>query len=727
MASIKISMRENSSVLVVFTMFMLLYSCQEMTEKQDFTQYVDPFIGTDGVGHCFPGACVPFGLVQASPETGNGSWEYCSGYQYGDTLIYGFSQTHLNGTGCPDLGDLLLLPFTGSAVKDKFVSICDKSTESARPGYYSVFLSDFEVQAEMTASAHCAFHRYTYQGDSSPKLLIDFQSGLVREIEDLHSRVLEAEVNFDSNTRISGFATTKEWLERTYYYVIEFNKPITGKLKLNPKSEFEKASRYVFDFDLKKGEELEIKVALSAVSVAGAKKNLESEISNWDFDKVRNQSKALWNDHLSRIKVEGSKEKKNTFYTSMYHLFIQPNNIADTGEEPFYSTLSLWDTYRAAHPLYTIIAPEKVDGMVNSMIKQYDQQGHLPIWALWGKETYTMIGNHAVPVIVDAYLKGFRGFDEKKAYDAVKNSLTQNQLKSNWDIYTKYGYYPFDRIEEESVSRTLESVYDDYCAALFAKALDHTDDFHYFRNRSEFYKNLFDNQTNMMRGKDSKGNWRTPFFSSLLSSAGALGGDYTEGNAWQYTWHVQHDVEGLIGLMGGSNNFTTKLDSLFALEVSKDKSGFVLDVSGLIGQYAHGNEPSHHISYLYTLAGKPWKTQELVHQICASQYFDSKDGLCGNEDCGQMSAWYIFSNLGFYPVNPCGGNFVLGAPQLKEATIDLQNGETFKINTVNFSEKNRYVQSMKLNGLDYLKNTITYHDLMQGGELTFVMGVDPVF
>jgi predicted alpha-1,2-mannosidase len=719
-------MINKSLIFAAFILAVLLNSCQAKTEKVDFTQYVDPFIGTAGTGHCFPGACVPLGMIQASPETGNGAWEYCSGYQYKDSLIRGFSQTHLNGTGCPDLGDILMLPFAGNANRREYASSFSKDSETASPGYYRVILSDSEVKAELTASEHCAFHKYTYLKDNSPKLLIDFQSGLVRNLKDLHSHVIEASVNFENDYRISGFARTKEWLERTYFYVIEFDKPIAGKLKLEPASELEKAPRYIFDFDLKKGENLKVKVALSAKSVDNAKKNITSEIPDWDFDKVRIEAKALWNDRLSRIKIEGSSEKKRIFYTSMYHLFIQPNNIADAGEQSFYSTFSLWDTYRAAHPLYTIIAPEKVDDFINSMLRQYDEQGFLPIWALWGKETYTMIGNHAVPVIADAYLKGFKGFNVTKAFEAVKESLTRNHKKSDWNVYAKFGYYPFDIIKEESVSKTLEFTYDDYCAALFAKALGQSDDFKYFMNRSGFYQNLFDKQTCLMRGKDSAGCWRTPFHTSLLSAAGSIGGDYTEGNAWQYTWHIQHDVDGLIKLMGGSSNFTEKLDSLFAMKVATEKSGSVLDVSGLIGQYAHGNEPSHHVSYLYTLAGKPWRTHELVRQIIESQYSDAKNGLCGNEDCGQMSAWYIFSNLGFYPVNPCGGEFVLGAPQLKGATINLPGGKAFKIKTVNFSDGNRYVQSIKLNGNDYEKNTISYQNIIQGGELTFIMGSDPV-
>jgi len=712
---------------IVAVVFLFACSAPEKTEnKVDFTKYVNPFVGAAEFGHCFPGACVPFGLIQAGPETGNCSWAYCSGYQYEDSIINGFSQTRLNGTGCMDLGDILMLPFSGETVMKKYGSHYNKSTEQATPGYYSVELTDFGVKAEMTASEHTAIHRYIFQGSEKPRLLIDFQSALTGSEKQLHEHVLNANVNIENETTVSGFSTTKVWLERTYYYVIEFSKPFVAKTELAKQDDAEKAPRYVFGFDLKPGEDLMVKVAISSTGVDGAKKDLQTEIPDWGFDAVREKAKDKWNNYLSRVQVDGTEEQKHIFYTSMYHLFIQPNNIADVNEDPFYSTLSIWDTYRAAHPLYTILAPERVDGFVNSMLRQNDEQGFLPIWALWGKETYCMIGNHSVPIIVDAYLKGFRGFDAEGAYQAVKTSLTVNHLNSEWDVYDKYGYYPFDLIKTESVSKTLESVYDDYCAAQFAKALGKNDDYKYFTNRSNFYKNLFDSRIKLMRGKDSKGNWRTPFNSFELSHASTSGGDYTEGNAWQYTWHVQHDVPGLIDLMGGPDYFTTKLDSLFELSGKQKGSGFVLDVTGLIGQYAHGNEPSHHVSYLYTLAGKPWKTQKLVREICKTKYQDKINGLCGNDDCGQMSAWYIFTCLGFYPVNPCGGDYVIGAPQLPKAVVHLAGGKTLTVIANNLSEENKYVSSVKLNGQQIKSAQINHKDLMQGGTLEFEMTDKPV-
>ncbi len=712
--------------LVVLSLLMACSPKNQPVSETDYTLYVNPFVGAAEFGHCFPGACVPFGLIQAGPETGNCSWAYCSGYQYEDSIINGFSQTRLNGTGCMDLGDVLMMPFSGETVKEKYGSHYDKNTEQASPGYYSVDLTDFGVKAEMTASEHTAIHRYTFNGKEKPHLLIDFQSALTGSENQLHKHVLDANVNIENETTVSGFSTTRVWLERTYYYVIKFSKPFVAKTRLAKQSDDEKAPRYVFDFDLKPDEELMVKVAISSTGVEGAKKNLQSEIPDWSFEPVREKAKKQWNNYLSRIQIEGTEEQKHIFYTSMYHLFIQPNNIADAGNDVFYSTLSIWDTYRAAHPLYTILSPERVDGFVNSMLRQNDEQGFLPIWALWGKETYCMIGNHAVPIIVDAYLKGFRGFDAERAYRAVKTSLTKNHRNSEWDVYNKYGYYPFDLIKTESVSKTLESVYDDYCAAQFAKALGKDEDYKYFTNRSGFYKNLFDPQTRLMRGKDSKGNWRTPFNSFELSHASTAGGDYTEGNAWQYTWHVQHDVPGLVGLMGSNEYFTEKLDSLFEMTSSQEGSGFVADVTGLIGQYAHGNEPSHHVSYLYTLAGKPWKTQKLVREICKTKYMDKINGLCGNDDCGQMSAWYIFTSLGFYPVNPCGGDYVIGAPQLSKAVVQLADGKTLTVIANNLSEENKYVSSVKFNGQQINSTQINHKKLMQGGTLEFEMTDQPV-
>ena len=718
---------------------LILASCNQkrkavLEDSMDYAQYVNPFIGNADNGHTFPGACVPFGLIQASPETGNDSWRYCSGFNFEDDSIMGFAQTHLNGTGCSDLGDILLFPFSGEIKNGVYKSKFDKQTQKATPGYYTVNLSDYNVNVELTATERTAFHKYTFNDDAASHLLVDLQSGVVWSQESLREHVLFSEVSMPDNYTIVGHQEVKNWVRRHYYYVLKFDKPYTIKETL-PARKGEKAKRLILAFDLGKGETLQTKAAISTVSIDGAIASLEKENPSWEFEQIKSQARSKWNSVLSNVQVTGTEDEKINFYTSMYHLFVQPNNITDTDGKyrgandsiylsqsgEYYSTLSLWDTYRAAHPLYTILAPEKVDAMVQTMLAHHKAQGYLPIWALWGKENHCMIGNHAIPVIVDAYLKGFTGFDAEEAYRAIKESSVNSHKNSDWETYNKYGYYPFDIITVESVSRTLESAYDDYCVAQMAKSLGKTDDYNYFMNRSNFYKNLFDPETKLMRGKDSKGQWRTPFSAFHLSHASSSGGDYTEGNAWQYTWHVQHDVESLIDLIGGKEQFVTKLDSLFFLDIQEESTGFVSDVTGLIGQYAHGNEPSHHVAYLYSYADRKDKTQELIREIFDRFYLPKPDGLCGNDDCGQMSAWYIFSAMGFYPVNPIGGEYILGAPQIEKVTIKLPNQKLFTVEARNLSEENKYVQFVELNGKPVEGLAIYHTDVMNGGELVFNM------
>ncbi|RKR84589.1 putative alpha-1,2-mannosidase [Mucilaginibacter gracilis] len=721
--------------LMLFLLFAALASKSQNGQKS-LTGYVNTFIGAADNGHTFPGATVPFGMIQASPETGNCSWDYCSGYRYEDKKIWGFAQTHLNGTGVPDLGDILLQPFTGSTERENYHSAYAKKVEIASPGYYSVILSDFDVKVELTATAHTAFHQYTYPANKgAAKLLVDLQSGLVSSQKQLHEHVIENKVTFEGDDAIVGYSRVKQWVDRNYYYVIIFNKPIF-KTTLLPKTAGDKAPRYVFDFDLKPSEKLKVKIGISCVSIAGAKNNLQTESPGWDFQEIHHNAVKAWDRYLSRAEVQGTPNQKVSFYTSLYHLFIQPNNIADVDgqyrgadnkvykslSKTYYSTFSLWDTYRAAHPLYTILAPEKVNDFVNTMLMHFDRQGYLPIWTLWGKENFCMIGNHAVPVIADAYLKGFRGFDAEKAFNAINSSLTTNHPKSEWDIYNKYGYLPFDLVKEESVSRTLEYAYDDYSAAQMAKALGKTEEYAYFKKRSDFYKNLIDPESTLMRGKDSKGQWRTPFNRFQLSHAGDAGGDYTEGNAWQYTWSVQHGFTGLTGAMGGKLKTAQKLDSLYKLKPVQQGSGFVSDVTGLIGQYAHGNEPSHHVAYLFALLDKPSRTQELVREINDKFYLNKPDGLSGNDDCGQMSAWYVFTAMGFYPVNPVGGQYVLGAPQLPYISIRVTDNKRFTVTAEGLSKHNKYVQKVYLNGKVYHGLFINHKDIMNGGTLKFMMG-----
>lgn len=712
------------------------YSCATADKEPvsiDFTQYVNPFIGAADNGHTFPGACRPFGMIQTSPVTGAVGWRYCSEYVYEDSLIWGFTQTHLNGTGCMDLGDILVMPVTGNRHRawDAYRSRFQKTSESATPGYYTVTLDDAGVKAELTATVHTALHRYTYQQADSASVLIDLQHGPAWNEDQYHSQVQSCEVNWENDSTLTGHVNNKVWVDQDYFFVIRFNRPVAETFEL-PMQQTEKGKRIVSSFNLKQGDQLMMKIALSTTGVEGAKANMEAEMSGWDFEATRQAAKSDWNTYLSRIEVEGTDDQKTNFYTSFYHALIQPNEISDvdgsyrnaadsvvqaTGGK-FYSTFSFWDTYRAAHPFYTLMVPERVDGFVNSMVDQAEVQGFLPIWGLWGKENFCMIGNHGVSVIAEAYAKGFRGFDAERAFNAIKQTQTvSHPLKSNWENYMKYGYFPTDLTESESVSSTLESVYDDYAAADMAARMGKTEDAAYFAKRADFYKNLFDPSTGFMRPKKADGTWKSPFNPSQVGHAESVGGDYTEGNAWQYTWHVQHDVPGLIALMGGEEPFLKKLDSLFTVKLETTQA----DVTGLIGQYAHGNEPSHHVTYLYALAGRPERTQELVREIFDTQYLPKPNGLCGNDDCGQMSAWYMFSAMGFYPVSPVSAQYVFGAPQFPKFVLHLPDGKTFTIIAEGLSKEHKYVDSITLNGEPYTEKFIRHEDIVKGGTLVYRM------
>ena len=699
----------------------------------DYTQYVNPFIGAADNGHTFPGATTPFGMIQTSPVTGAVGWRYCSEYMNSDSIIWGFTQTHLSGTGCMDLGDVLVMPATGERTRswDGYRSHFSKDQESATPGYYSVLLEDPNVKAELTASTRAAFHRYTYNNADQAAVLIDLQHGPAWNENQYHSHVSACEVNWEDDQTLVGHVDNSVWVQQDYFFVVKFNRPVTEKINLEM-AETEKGQRIVAGFDMEPGDELLMKIALSTTGIEGAKKNLEIEIPGWDFEATRQAAKDSWNSYLSRINVTGTKEQLINYYTCFYHALIQPNQISDvdgmyrnaknevvkTGGDAFYSTFSLWDTYRAAHPFYTIMVPERVDGFINSLIENGEAQGFIPIWALWGKDNYCMVANHGVAVVAEAYRKGFRGFDAERALNIMKRTQTEShKLKSDWETYMKYGYFPTDLIRAESVSSTLESVYDDYAVWDMATRMGKAEDIEYYGKRKDFYKNLFDTQTQFMRPRKSDGTWKSPFDPSNVGHSESVGGDYTEGNAWQYTWHVQHDVPGLIELFGGEEKFLTKLDSVFTVELKTSQA----DVTGLIGQYAHGNEPSHHVAYLYTMAGKPERTQELIRQIFDTQYRPEPDGLCGNDDCGQMSAWYMFSAMGFYPVDPVSGNYVFGAPQMPKIVLNLADGKTFTVIAEGISEENKYVESITLNGQPYTKSYITHEDIVNGGTLVFKM------
>ena len=580
----------------LFVLGSTLAGCALSQEEKetDYTQYVNPFIGAADNGHTFPGACCPFGMIQTSPVTGAVGWRYCSEYVYEDSIIWGFTQTHLNGTGCMDLGDVLVMPVNGKRQRqwDEYRSGFSKTTEKATPGYYTVTLDEPNVTAELTATTHTALHRYTFHQADSASLLIDLQHGPAWRDEQYHSQVSFCETNWENDSTLTGHVINKVWVNQVYYFAMKFNRPVIASSEL-PMAATEKGKRIIATFDMKPEDQLLMKVALSTTGVEGAKANLAAELNGWDFEAVRQAAKTEWNSYLSRIDVEGTTDEKTNFYTSFYHALIQPNEISDidgkyrnakdeivqaTGGK-FYSTFSTWDTYRAAHPFYTLMVPERVDGFVNSLVDQCETIGYLPIWGLWGGETFTMIANHSVPIIAEAYAKGFRGFDAERAFNAIKQTQTiSHPLKSNWENYTKYGYFPTDLTEAESVSSTLESVYDDYAAADMAKRMGKEEEAAYFAKRADYYKNLFDPSTKFMRPKKADGTWKSPFNPSQVGHSESIGGDYTEGNAWQYTWHVQHDVPGLIALFGGEEAFLQKLDSVFTVKLETTQA----DVTGLI-------------------------------------------------------------------------------------------------------------------------------------------------
>ena len=733
----------------------------------DVASYVDTRIGGSYRGHTFPGATCPFSLVQASPDTGLCDWDHCSGYVWEDKFLYGFSQTHLSGTGCPDLEDVRILPFSaGFADGDpvQWRQAKDFGSEKGSPGYYTVSFTNDGIVAEATATPRVGVYRFTYAAGKPVKLLVDLQwvnAGAMRKA------VVEFENVLGGDGRsLSGGRRTHAWLRRSVYWKVVFDRPWTKATKLPKAQPTEKGDRYVLEFA--PGAPLVVKAAISTVDKDGAAKNYAAEAEGRSFDEVRAAARAKWNVLLSRMQVHGaSAEQRTAFYTALYHLFIQPNDIADVDgryrggdakvatakDGAYYTGLSLWDTFRAAHPFYTLAIPERVDGFVNSMLGHYRALGFLPVIPYFGWESYCMIGNHSVPVIVDAYKKGFRGFDAGLAFEAVTNSLTvahrnldgKPKIKEDWELYDRCGHYPCDKIRGESVSRTLECGFNDWCAAEFCAALGRGDEA-FFRRRSGYWKNVFDASIGFMRGKDSQGKWRDPFDPFRLGHGGDTANDFTEGNAFQYTWHVLQDPVGLIAAMGGKEAFVKKLDSLFVQPERTEGMGFVGDVTGLIGQYAHGNEPSHHVAYFYPFAGRPDRTAEVVREVCDRFYGVKPGDLCGNDDCGQMSAWYVFAAMGFYPFNPCGGDYVLGAPQFPKvvlhlpvaaetaalhtggsrscATADARERvppKTFTIVAKNLSRENKYVKSVTLNGKPLRGFILKHADIVRGGELVFEM------
>ena len=713
------------------------------------------FIGTDGKGNTTPAACVPFGMVQAGPDTSPSPDRFepgkahTGGYDYRDGWVWRFSQMHVSGTGCCAFGDFGVLPyadgFDGGHRPAKLV----KESERAEPGFYSVSIDEdgSPIAVEIAALAKSAVYRFRYPAGRRAKLLFDLDWGLSGPDPDscFGRKVYWSKCRFASPKAFFGGRKAKIWNDYTVHFACETSRPVLSRRQIRPADGL-RGEIWELDFGPLEDGVLELRIGLSFGSEEKAAGNLAAGAKGMDIESVRRKSARDWEAVLSRVELDPAtpRETAENFRSALYRLCLQPNDLADEDARPAYSTLSLWDTFRAAHPFYTILVPERVPGMVNSMLDQYDRQGYLPIWALGGGENHCMIGHHAVPVIVDACLKGFPGIDHERAFSAIKDSLTKNHdpvgdgtwglMKEDWDILDKYGYYPFDRmrgsyrgrpVRGESVSRTLECAYDDACAARLARFLGKMDDEAFFSRRAGNWRNVYDPSTGFMRGRDSRGNWREPFSPWALGAGPWRDNDFCEGNSWQYTWHVMQDAEGLIGAMGGRDKFVARLESLFAARPLTEADGASYDVSGLIGQYAHGNEPSHHVIYFFALAGRPDLTAKWVREVCETQYHPRPDGLTGNDDCGQMAAWYVFSALGFYPFDPCGGEYVLGAPQLPKVTLHCtptsNSNTSFTVIAKNLSKENKYVKSVTLNGRSVVDWKIRHADIVKGGELVFEM------
>lgn len=722
--------------LIIITL--LIYSCSKNTyievaqKTQPLISYVNPFIGTGGHGHTYPGATMPFGMMQLSPDTRLDGWDGCSGYHYSDSYIYGFSHTHLSGTGVSDYGDVLLMPTNavnfnnGSNGKKGYKAHFSHDNETAEAGYYKVTLDTTNITAELTVSKRSGIHKYQFQNPENQIVILDLKH---------RDELLDYKINMINDTTVSGYRHSKAWAEdqRLFYYMT-FSKPVKNisyavEDAVSSKNYKFESKQAAFEFDNPNNEPVYIKIAISAVDEAGARQNLETEIGSKTFEQVKKEAQNAWETQLEKIVIESDNDDyKTNFYTALYHTMIAPNlyqdvdgryrgldlNIHQTKDFEYYTVFSLWDTYRAAHPLYTIIEQHRTNDFINTFLAKYDEAGIMPIWDLSANETGCMIGYHAVPVIADAYLKGIKNYDAEKAFEAMKHSAVQDKL--GLKSYKSFGFIPVEE-ESESVSKTLEYAYDDWTIAQMAKQLDKTEDYETFTERAQFYKNVFDPETQFMRGR-FRNTWFAPFDPYEVNF------NYTEANSWQYSFYVPQDISGFIKLLGGKDRLEANLDKLFTAKTEtsgRDQA----DITGLIGQYAHGNEPSHHMAYLYNFVNKPHKTQEKIHQILTKLYQNAPDGISGNEDCGQMSAWYIFSSMGFYPVTPASNEYIIGTPLFNKTTINLENNKTFTIKAHDISDKNIYIKSVKLNGNDYPYSYIKHADIVNGGSLEFFMTGQP--
>lgn len=715
--------------IITFAAFAVFNTAQQ----KDYTNYVNPFIGTGGHGHTFPGATVPFGMVQLSPDNPSKGWDWTSGYNYADSVLLGFSHTHLSGTGVGDLYDILVMPFTGSFPEStlnehhRVYDIYYHKDEFASPGYYKTYLTKNKITAELTATDRCGLQRYKYNKAENAKVLLDL--GYAQNFD----APVETHIKIINDKKICGYRKSRGWTANQHvYFVMEFSAPFTYRLfadSVFTAGNEVNARKTVAEFSFN-SQNVMVKTGISSASIDGAEKNLIKEIPGWNFEQVKAEAEKKWNDILGRIQVTDNNERnKKIFYTALYHSYIAPNLFTDENNEYFgadgkvhktdghkhYTLFSLWDTFRALHPLLTITKPEIVDDLVKSLMDFYNESGLLPTWDLWSHDTNVMIGYHAVPVMVDAYLKKLTTVPPAKLYEAVKKSAMQDNFGIK--LLRDYKYIPSE-LELEAVSKVLEYSFDDWCIAQMADKLGDKKDAKYFAERANYYKNIFDKKTGFMRGKDKNGKWVekfNPFFVEHRNT------DYTEANAWQYTFHVLQDEKGLINLFGSEKRFVEKLDSLFTVKSQLEGSNLSPDISGLIGQYAHGNEPCHHVPYLYSFTKQSWKAQEKVAEIRKIMYGDDEHGLVGNDDCGQMSAWYVFSALGFYPVNPADGKYWFGTPLFAETTINASNGKVFKVVAKNVSEENKYIKKILLNGKELKKNYILHNEIMKGGEIIFEM------
>lgn len=734
------------SLLFVPVLSLCLASCgssQKGQEMEDLTQFVDPRIGTGGHGHVFYGANVPYGFIQLGPTSIPQSWDWVSGYHVSDSTVIGFPHTHLSGTGIGDLHDINVMPVVGevtysrgdaSSYETGLWSYSDRSKEVVTPGYYRTHLSRYNVDVELTATKRVGFHKYTFLGNESPAIVFDMVNG------GCWDKTTEAVIRVVNDSTVSGYRYSKGWADdQRVFFRAEFSRKFDNvEFIVNDsvkEGNMAKGAQLFARVNFAAGnqEPVYMKVALSPTSEEGAQLNMQTELSGWDFEKTIADAKAAWNKELNKVKVYTTDEaSKKIFYTSLYHTLFAPSEFCDVNgdyygadkqmhkDEGFvnYTTFSLWDTYRAAQPLMTILHPEKMSDIINTMLHIHQQQGKLPVWHLMGCETNCMVGNPGVPVVADAILKDIKGFDTELAFKALKESSMLPERGMEHRI--EYGFIPADKMTE-AIAYDMEYAIADWAVAQAAQKLGKQEDYEYFLKRSKSYKNYFDASTGFMRGKMLDGSWRTPF-SPYASSH--RDDDYCEGNAWQYTWLVPHDVEGLVECFGSKEAFVNKLDSLFLANGDMGEASSP-DISGLIGQYAHGNEPSHHTVYLYTLVGQPWKTADRIKEILHTMYTDQPDGLSGNEDVGQMSAWYILSSFGFYQVEPAGGKFVFGYPNFDKVEITVPAGK-FVIERENKGQQNNYIQGIVLNGTEYKKPWIEYADIMKGGELKFLMGDEPV-